>query len=213
LVQAGVEGLVVKLDDTVLGSAAFGVSTPVDPGAHVLTASAPGSRSWVHRFNIESDGGANQTIEVPMLQEAPAGEVATPAAKETSAPFAAGAAAGTTPADSSLSLPVKISGGATLALTAGAIATGLVTLSKASSFDDANNDPDKTFEEREELRDSATNWATINTVLTSGALVGTAITAYLYFSGAGEQSVQRGHPRVDLWLGPDTAGIGLSGAL
>jgi hypothetical protein len=63
---ARVPGLEVKLDGTTVGAAAWGLSVPVDSGAHALTASAPGKRTWSSRFDV-ADGAGHQAIEIPVL--------------------------------------------------------------------------------------------------------------------------------------------------
>jgi hypothetical protein len=59
-------GLVVKLDGAVLGSGALGSALPVDPGAHVVDASAPG-RGTVHLAVTAGVGPATATIALPEL--------------------------------------------------------------------------------------------------------------------------------------------------
>ncbi len=206
LASDGVEGLVLELDGVELGQAALGVATPMDPGLHRLTASAPGSKPWVHRFAISEDGG-NERIEVPPLEPLPPSAPATPANATAEPTSSAGPGA-----DTSLSVPVKVAGAATLALTAAAIGTGVVTLTKASSFDDANDDPGRSYEERQSLRDSTNHWALANTVLTGGALVGAAITGYLYFTRE-QPPTQAKAPPLRVWLAADGAGVGWAGTL
>ncbi len=59
-------GLVVKLDGAVLGSGALGSALPVDPGAHVVDASAPG-RGAVHLAVSAAPGPATATVVLPVL--------------------------------------------------------------------------------------------------------------------------------------------------
>jgi len=59
-------GLVVKLDGTEIGTAAWGLSAPVDPGAHEVVASAPGRRSWNNRFTVGAVAD-NRVVQVPLL--------------------------------------------------------------------------------------------------------------------------------------------------
>lgn len=74
VLEAGTEsvvGLVVKRDGQVLGGSAIGVSFPVDPGVHLVEASAPGRRAWATQV-VATDGAA-LSIAVP---PPPAAEVA-----------------------------------------------------------------------------------------------------------------------------------------
>lgn len=70
VVGAEVEGLEVKLDGLVLRRAAWGLATPVDPGDHLLEASAPNRAPWSSSFSVVA--AQRQTIEVPALRVGPA---------------------------------------------------------------------------------------------------------------------------------------------
>ena len=59
-------GLVVRRDDVVVPSEAFGTPLPVDPGRHTITASAPGDRPWSTRVESKLPGEVI-TAEVPRL--------------------------------------------------------------------------------------------------------------------------------------------------
>jgi hypothetical protein len=59
------EGLEVKLDGLVLHRAAWGVATPVDPGAHVVEATAPSRTSWTTSIVIEA--AQKKSVDVPAL--------------------------------------------------------------------------------------------------------------------------------------------------
>jgi hypothetical protein len=58
----------VRRDRVVVGSAAWGVSSPVDPGEHLVEASAPGHLAWSTRVRIARDGD-EQSVAVPALDE------------------------------------------------------------------------------------------------------------------------------------------------
>jgi hypothetical protein len=59
------DGLEVKLDGLVLRRAAWGVATPVDPGSHVVEASATGHAPWSSTVPI--DAAQKKTVDVPTL--------------------------------------------------------------------------------------------------------------------------------------------------
>src|SRR5262249_37771783 len=69
------ERLRVVRDDREMVPAELGVALPVDPGEHVVRASAPGKRDWETRFRIEADA-QRVSIEVPELEDAPSSPVA-----------------------------------------------------------------------------------------------------------------------------------------
>jgi hypothetical protein len=81
------DGLVVELDGSVLGEGTLGTALPIDPGGHVLKASAPGKREWSQQFEVASEP-ATQNIEVPRLEDVPveAPPVAPPKPAERPAP-------------------------------------------------------------------------------------------------------------------------------
>jgi hypothetical protein len=58
----------VRRDHAVVGAAAWGVSSPIDPGDHVIEASAPGHLVWSTRVTIGQDGD-KQSVAVPLLDE------------------------------------------------------------------------------------------------------------------------------------------------
>ena len=65
--EARVPGLEVKLDGTALGAASWGVATALDPGEHLIEASAPDRKPWSSRVRV-GPGGTQGTIAVPMLE-------------------------------------------------------------------------------------------------------------------------------------------------
>ncbi len=72
---AALEGLQVRRDEVVVGSAVWGVALPLDPGDHVLAASAPGRVAWSTHVPI---GATSDTREITLPTLAPA-EVAVEA--------------------------------------------------------------------------------------------------------------------------------------
>lgn len=81
-------GLEVRRDGRTIGRGMWGTGIPVDPGAHVVEASAPGRTAWKTVVAIEAKPGLT-TIAVPGLALAP---IAEPAALPT-----AGVGAGADP--------------------------------------------------------------------------------------------------------------------
>jgi hypothetical protein len=80
---AGLAGLRVERDGIPLDKTTWGVPLPVDPGEHVVQATAPGKKPWLGRHSV-AEGGASADILVPLLEDGPA-----PAAPEAPAPAAA----------------------------------------------------------------------------------------------------------------------------
>jgi hypothetical protein len=77
---AQVDGLQVKRDADVVGTGQWGSAVPVDPGKHVIAATAPGHVDWSTTVDVPE----SKTVEavVPALAAAPV-EVAKPAPPQT----------------------------------------------------------------------------------------------------------------------------------
>jgi hypothetical protein len=83
--EALVDGLVVRRDGVIQESAMWATATPVDPGTHVVSASAPGKREWRTTVDVSGEG-KTVTVDIPPLEDAPE-QVDSPApVATTSAP-------------------------------------------------------------------------------------------------------------------------------
>ena len=81
-------GLVVKRDDVDVGVGQWGTPVPIDPGPHVIAASAPGKVRWETRV-VVGERADRATATVPALEDAPPEAppvVAQPPSPETAAP-------------------------------------------------------------------------------------------------------------------------------
>ena len=76
-------GLVVTRDGSLIPAGEWGVAIPVDPGEHVLTASADGHKSWAEHVAIASE---SKTITLPALEPSPPEPVAVAPAPEAPRP-------------------------------------------------------------------------------------------------------------------------------
>jgi serine/threonine-protein kinase len=65
-VAAEPEHLEVRRDGVLLGSAEWGVPIPVDPGAHTVSAEAPGRRKWATTVEL-ARGPQTATVTIPAL--------------------------------------------------------------------------------------------------------------------------------------------------
>jgi hypothetical protein len=73
--KAEVSGLAIKLDGQSLGRAAWSSPLPVDPGAHEITASAPGKLD--RQLSVQVAGLADtKAVTIPALEDAPASPIA-----------------------------------------------------------------------------------------------------------------------------------------
>jgi hypothetical protein len=211
--EADVEGLEVRLNGGLLGSASRGVPTPVDPGTYRIEASAPGRKPWSQQLTIGKDA-TKLTATVPALEPAPKDThdaATTPAGSVAAVPQADELAR-----ERPLTVPIYVAGGATLALAAASIATGVVYLQRKSDFDDANAGDTASTREVQDLRDRAQSMALVSTAFTAAAIVGAGITAGLYFARPEQPKASTRSsalPRVAPLLAPSTAGIWISGTL
>jgi hypothetical protein len=74
-VEAKVPGVSVVRDGIEVGAAAWQVAVPIDPGPHLIEASAPGRIAWKTTVEVREGPGA-VTVVVPDLAEAPLAEPA-----------------------------------------------------------------------------------------------------------------------------------------
>ena len=72
-----VDGLEVKRDGVVVGASSYGVPIPVDPGPHVIDASAPGYKHWSNVVQIASKRD-QIAVNLPPLESAPEAVVVPP---------------------------------------------------------------------------------------------------------------------------------------
>lgn len=144
--DAAVPGLELRRDGLLVGQALWGTAVPVDPGEHVIVASAPGKKSWEKRVVIEQPGV--MSVSVPPLEPEPPpasshAQDAPPSASPSAAP---GAPRPVAPAKDD---PPRTSGGSlrvplgVAALGLGAVGMGVGTalgFMARSTFSKANAD-------------------------------------------------------------------------
>jgi hypothetical protein len=128
-------GLVVRRDGVAIAPAAWGMALPVDPGAHVVRAEAPGREPW--ELSVElTRAGQSERVEVPELVREPA-----PFADASTSAAPARDVAGAGPVRSSTSHVLEwslIGGGAALAAGGGVLM--LIESGRASASRE-DNDP------------------------------------------------------------------------
>jgi hypothetical protein len=70
-IDAGdIPGLTIERDDLPVGRGSLGVPIAVDPGDHVIEASAPGHKDWSTTIKV-GDNADKKTVTVPPLQKLP----------------------------------------------------------------------------------------------------------------------------------------------
>jgi len=84
-----VPGLIVKRDGLVVGRAEFGIPIPVDPGEHVIEATAPGKKPWSIQLHV-APKQADARVTVLLVGEEPAGGAQAGATPEAGAALSSG---------------------------------------------------------------------------------------------------------------------------
>lgn len=156
-----VVGLEVSLDDVVIGTAAWGVPLPVDPGEHAISAKAPGRVSFATRATWGATA-ETQTFRIPRLGLIVREEPPKPAPVRTSR---AGIALGV------LGLGLLATGGV----------TGVLAFGARSDSDAACPTPTRCTPEGVRAMDRAETLAWTSNVTLGLGLVSAAISVYLLF--------------------------------
>ncbi len=173
--------LEITLDGTVVGAATLGVAVPLDPGEHLIDARSPGKEPFSAAVTL-GPVADQASVVIPAL--APATSAVTPAAPPPKAtPAAETKTQSSQPADRSAPIPtsVYVAGGATLALGAASVVTGLLYLDRRESYQDYRSAAKDETDQGPDY-DSAKALGVTNVVLWTTTAVGAGVTAYLYFT-------------------------------
>lgn len=198
---AELPGLLVLRDGTPLAKAAWGVSVPVDPGEHVVEASADGRDKATVRVTVAAQSDTKD-LEVPMPAEK----------KGTAAPAgASGAAPSHEPASSTRgTLGIVVLAASAVSLGVGT-AFGLRALSKQSDANATCPETKCSDSAAVSANDSARSAAKVADVSVVLGLVGAGVGTYLLLSKPSPESNAR-----RVWLsptaGPTGGGLSAGGA-
>jgi hypothetical protein len=201
--QDSASRLEVRRDGVALQSAELGSAIPVDPGDHLIEASAPGRQPWSTTIHVGADA-AKVSVEIPVLESASAAAPPPPVAPVTTTSMASPPVSDRPASDGSAQrVTGLVLGGA------GVVGIGLGTFFGLRAFDkwadakDACADyPYDCGETGAERRSSASSAGTASTVafIAGGALLATGIVLY---ATAPSKST-----RAALILGPGSVGLG-----
>lgn len=213
--SSGAIPISISIDGLAMGAALVGTPIPLDPGSHVVVASADG-RKPLSQTLIITAGERAQTVTVPMLEVASAGPVAiapAPAANPTpSPPTASGAHRG------HVGLGYGLIAGGSAAIVAGSV-FGAVALSNKSAAGDqcsATNCKQQGLSDISSMR----TFEALSTITIGAGLL--AAGAGVYFVLKGGSSTDATHEAVpsapapaahlEPWVGPRLGGVSLSGS-
>ncbi len=197
--DAEVDGLEIRLDNVLLGRAAWGVPAPTDAGQHIIEASAPERKTWSQ--NLQITDADQKTISIPLLENAPRPALPPPGSTSPQPGIPVPPDRGVTERPTPTS--VWVLGGATVVVGIGAGVTGALYLDKKSTYDKLNADSGSTPKTRSDARDKAHTLGVVNGALTIGAIVGAAATGLLYFTRPEVKKTSRVSP----WLLPGSGGL------
>jgi hypothetical protein len=214
LVQAKT-GIQISKDGRPLEPAMLGTPIPVDPGKHVIAATAPGKKPWSETVEIGNDR-VRLELHVPELEAIPGAAPSTTQAVPSSAPGGTTSYAPTTPSPEQVRRSGKgqriVAGGVGVVGLIGA-GLGVYFTARASSlWSDARSHcspyPGNCTDEAASLsRDAkeAGNLATIAGILGAAGLVGAAV---LWFTAPrsdmppSQRAAARVEPSVSIGVGP-----------
>ena len=206
--MAQVPGLQIARGDQLLGPGLLGSAVPLDPGSYMITASAPGHRSW--RTTVDVAEAESKIVQVPELEPevpppapAPALELGPPVPPAVvPRPLAAPPAVALPSATGGHTLGWIIGGTGVAALAVGA-GFGLASL---ASYHDANTlcpSHQDCADDALSARSSATSRAWICNVALGIGVAGVGIGAWVLLSG------RRGEPATHVAVRSTTDGGGM----
>jgi hypothetical protein len=169
---ADVPGLTITRDATPIGRATWGARIPMDPGEHVVEASAPNKKPWKTTVTVLVDGNV-QTVSVKALEDAtPAPPPVVAAAVDAHGPSSPPDAGPSPKGLSSQRIGALVSGGA------GVVALGVGSYFGIRAIDDhnASNAPGNVS-----LNNDAKLSADTSTATMIVGAAGLAVGAFLWF--------------------------------
>lgn len=184
----------VTIDGQPVLAISLGVPTPVNPGHHVVAATAPGGLSAQAELTLEERASESVALTLQATEENASSE---PAPSEV---------------DSGTYRPlptaVYVGLATTGLLAAGATVTGILTLSKNKTYDELNDGDN--FDEAESARKSVKTLGLTSDILWGTAAVSAAVTAYFYFTRP-EQPRSSTALQFTPLVGPNVAALSVSG--
>ena len=179
------DGLEVKRDGVVVGASSYGVPIPVDPGPHVIEATAPGHKKWTNVVQVAAKKD-QVAVTLPPLEAAPdAVVVAPPPTVTTPAPVQATQPTPDQPTSSHGStqrvVGIAVAGVGVVGVAVGAVFGLVASGKKGDAGNNCNPDLSRCNSTGVSDMSSARSSATIATVgfIAGGALVAGGVVLYL----------------------------------
>jgi hypothetical protein len=130
--------LVLQLDDLIMGSTLIGVATPVDPGTHHVRVSSLGAKAWIWDGNLAEGETRELSPQLLPLEALPPPPSTNPCelgpCEKPAPPPTQNSPAPTERQNSRIATASWVLGGATVALAATSVITGVLALDANSSW-------------------------------------------------------------------------------
>jgi len=211
-------GMVIYRDDIELDAAALASRLPVDPGEHVIRATAPGCQEWSRPLSVGMEPG-HQTVTIPPLEkEAPPAPEPPAAPPAAAPPRPAPPAPEPPPAEadepaSTGTMAGYVVGGAGLVLTGLGVWAGLSARSTYASAEDMCRTHRDCSPGAMEERDAAEFEANLSNAAVGLGLIGVATGVLLLFTEPREGAPPSQQSSSALRFYPQVAADGVGAAL
>lgn len=196
-----IAGMEVKRDGTMIGDGGLSIAAPVDPGTHVVEATAPEHEPWSTKVEVAGDG-ASVTVKVPKLKAIP--KPKPPPPPPPPEPEGLGPTRTT----------ALILGGAGVV----GLGVGIFFGSRALSLNEQSKnhcDGNLCDSEGFALRNDARRWGSGSTIAIIAGAVGVGAAAVLWFTAPSHgpsQDKDKPHAAVSPYIGLDGGGLSVRGA-
>jgi hypothetical protein len=181
----GAQAAAIELDGVQLGSKSIGIEVPLDPGPHVLRATAPGYQDFQETINVSEGDREEVTIDLVLLPKAVAPPPPPPKVEPEAGPVKGYGA-----------LPFIVGGSGLVVAAVGGVLLGVSQGQASQAVDLCNNSTDctgvdgDTWQEARSLYDSARTTEAIGWVGIGVGVTAVAVGTVLYVLDPGRKSEQ-----------------------
>jgi hypothetical protein len=172
----------VKVDNESVPIANLNTNRPIDPGEHVVEASAPGYKTARAKVVLPEGGSDSVALTLEVDPNAPKKDVAAPVAVVTPAPAAATASKPEAPVESRSRTPAYVALGIGVIGAGVGTAFGLMATSKKSDLDSACGAQKQCGPDQKDDIDTGKTFGTVSTVAFVVGAVGLVAGAYLFLA-------------------------------
>jgi hypothetical protein len=187
----------VTRDGSPVDAAAFGTAVPVDPGKHVIEATAPGKKKWSTEVDVAANA-ARVSVEVPTLLDEGAA-TSTQVGGSTQAPVTTKEGEATSGSSPQRTIAIGVGAVGVVGLAVGTV----FGLKASSNWSDAKKGctsyPSGCSDGAVQLQSDAKNAATLSTVAFAVGAIGAIGGAVLWFTAPRSSE---GETKVSLGVGP-----------